>query len=424
MDIPTKSNYIKYKDKNENLFVNKNAILKRFEAVRTETESLIKNLSAEDLCLQGMVEASPPKWHLAHTNWFFEAIILTPHKSNYKVYNKRWNYLFNSYYDFFGERHSREERGILTRPLTSEILKWRKHVDTELKEFIENLINPNLHIFNIIELGLQHEQQHQELLLMDLLDGFSRNPLEPVYSFDFKDIEKNQNYNKNWVEFESGLREIGAIHRDANYSPKKFYFDNETPRHKTFIEPFRFASELVTNISYKHFINDGGYQKPQYWMSEGWHLKDINKWQCPRYWIKNVENNEYEWEFSLNGRKNIEDLKPVRHINWFEADAFARWAGARLPTECEWEIAVESNNIDIMQSHNSLWQWTSSPYSPYPGFKRIDGALGEYNGKFMSSQLVLKGSSYLTPISHQRNTYRNFFYPLNRWMASGIRLAK
>ena len=382
------------------------AVLPRLQEIRRGTEQLIAGLQPEDLCLQGMPDASPAKWHLAHTTWFFEEFLLSQ-LEGYDCADSRWRYLFNSYYESVGERHARPERGLLTRPSIAEVLAWRQRVTAALMAELDHLPAA------LVELGLQHEQQHQELLLMDLLDGFSRNPLEPEAI-----AEPEADYEASWANpgpgvwkhFEGGLVEIGL-----DPASGQFHFDNEAPRHRVWLEPFAISQRLVSNAEYAAFIADGGYKRADLWMSEGWALVQDRGWQAPRYW-------RGEWEFSLAGRRPRHPDAPVRHISWFEADAYARWAGARLPEEAEWELAATSGQL--AQVFGCLWQWTGSPYRPYPGFAPAAGAIGEYNGKFMSSQFVLRGSCFLTPAGHERLSYRNFYPPHSRWMASGIRLAK
>ena len=383
-------------------------LLQRLQEIRQRSETLIAGLEPDDLCLQGMADASPAKWHLGHTTWFFEQFLLQG-LPGYEVADSRWSYLFNSYYEAVGERQPRPQRGLLTRPSIAEVLGWRQRVTAALESRFDAL-DPAL-----LELGLQHEQQHQELLLMDLLDGFSRNPLEPAA---FPELEPELDYDQSWrgtasdtaqwIPLEGGLVEIG-------HGPEGFHFDNEAPRHRVWLEPFAIANRLVRNDDMAAFIDDGGYQRPELWMSEGWALVQQRGWRAPRYW-------RGEWEFTLGGRRPRHPQAPVRHLSWFEADAYARWAGARLPSEAEWELAAATGPLP--QAQGCLWQWTSSPYRPYPGFQPAPGAVGEYNGKFMCSQFVLRGSCFLTPAGHARLTYRNFYPPASRWMASGLRLAR
>lgn len=397
-----------------------NTLLPRLRQIRQASEALIAGLEPEDLCLQGMADASPAKWHLGHTSWFFEEFLLRQ-RPGYEPAESRWGYLFNSYYEAVGERHPRPQRGLLTRPPIAEVLAWRQRVTATLEQELEHL-DPEL-----VKLGLQHEQQHQELLLMDLLDGFSRNPLEPAaYPTGAGGVEPEKAYEAgaeaapatpSWIEVAGGLVEIGhpGGSGGSDPSPGAFHFDNEAPRHRIWLEPFAIANRLVNNAEFAAFIADGGYSRPELWMSEGWAVVQQRGWQAPRYW-------RGDWEFTLAGRRPRQPEAPVRHLSWFEADAYARWAGARLPSEAEWELAAAVG--DLPQAYGCLWQWTGSPYRPYPGFAPAAGAVGEYNGKFMTSQFVLRGSCFLTPEGHARLTYRNFYPPASRWMASGVRLVR
>jgi ergothioneine biosynthesis protein EgtB len=404
----------------------------RLAQVRSRSVALIGPLEPEDLCLQGMADASPPKWHLGHTTWFFEQFLLRPLQNSglelgYEPAPAAWSFLFNSYYDAVGARHPRPQRGLLSRPPIAAVLAWRRRVDGALEQLQERLsdLEPVRagEVAALLELGLQHEQQHQELLLMDLLDGFSRNPLEPAYSdagdgpeADYQRLAAAAPSNGDpapapaWLRHEGGLVEIG-------HPGDAFHFDNEAPRHRQWLEPFALGTRLVSNADYAAFIADGGYRRPELWMSEGWAVAQQRGWQAPRYWRGEKECSE---EFTLAGRQPRRPQAPVRHLSWFEADAYARWAGARLPTEAEWELLAPQ----LPGAHGLLWQWTASPYRPYPGFRPAAGAVGEYNGKFMSSQMVLRGSCFLTPPGHGRHTYRNFFPPASRWMAAGLRLAQ
>ena len=385
-----------------NLVLQLNTLLE----VRHRSEALIDPLEPEDLGLQGMADASPPKWHLAHTNWFFETFLLQPHLKGHVPCDPRWAYQFNSYYDSVGDRHPRPQRGLLSRPTITDILRWRSRVNDGLEQLLKA---PDETCLQLMELGLHHEQQHQELLLMDLLDGFSRQPLEPCYQLE-ADLS-SQTTSDGWLSCDEGLVTIG--HGGAG-----FHFDNEGPRHRVWLDGFQIRNDLVSNRAFQAFIADGGYARPDLWLSEGWTLCQQNGWTGPRYW-RGIQE-----EFTLAGRQPLDPDAPVRHLSWFEADAFARWSDARLPTEAEWEHAAAVHGEALLHSHGVLWQWTASPYRPYPGFVAPPGAIGEYNGKFMSSQFVLRGSSWLTPKGHERNTYRNFFAPASRWMASGVRLAR
>jgi ergothioneine biosynthesis protein EgtB len=407
----------------------------RYAQVRNRSLALVAPLEPEDLCLQGMADASPPKWHLGHTTWFFEQFLLRPQQDAglalaYEPSPAAWSFLFNSYYDAVGARHPRPQRGLLSRPTLAEVLAWRQRVDGAVLALLEQL-EPGDPRLGLVELGLQHEQQHQELLLMDLLDGFSRNPLEPAYATEpearFQASSPAANSTESpaespadtpaatWLQHGGGLVEIGHPSGAGGTEGQagSFHFDNEAPRHRQWLEPFAIHSRLVNNGEYAVFIADGGYRRPELWMSEGWAVVQARGWQGPRYWREDEE-------FSLAGRQPRHPELPVRHLSWFEADAYARWAGARLPTEAEWELMAPQ----LEQAFGVLWQWTASPYRPYPGFAPAAGAVGEYNGKFMSSQMVLRGSCFLTPAGHARPTYRNFYPPASRWMAAGLRLAQ
>ena len=393
--------------------------LERLRRVRQRSEALVATLEPEDLCLQGMADASPPKWHLGHTTWFFETFLLQPHLPGWQGADPRWGYLFNSYYDAIGERHPSPARGLLTRPPIGAVLAWRQRVDAGLEELLADLgpepPERSQAVGALLELGLQHEQQHQELLVMDLLDGFSRNPLEPVFAHGPDSPEGMWERRvapdaaAGWRPFDGGLVEIGAP-----TGAEGFHFDNEGPRHRVWLDPFAIAERLVRNGEFEAFLADGGYRRPELWMSEGWAVVQARGWQAPRYWRDGEE-------YTLAGRRPRAPGAPVRHLSWFEADAFARWAGARLPSEAEWECAALAG---LPEAHGLLWQWTASPYRPYPGFAPAAGAVGEYNGKFMTSQFVLRGSAFLTPAGHERLTYRNFFPPGSRWLAGGLRLAR
>ena len=535
------------------------ALAQRLQGVRRDSEALIAPLQPEDLCLQGMADASPPKWHLGHTTWFFSTFVLEPHWGRlfpgaacpWQPPEPRWGYLFNSYYEAIGSRQPRPERGLLTRPPIAEVLAWRGRVDEALAALLQRLDrcdDPGLvtQLLTLLELGLQHEQQHQELLLMDLLDGFARQPLAPAYRQDGAGPEdrwralcrRDALTPRRWLAFAGGLVEVGhpgepappptisaapadhpagkertrrlAASRPGDDDPAGnapsadndrarrrsqdpagpanppctsasarpmdsganthwgcervgdggeraaampseaawaaatdhgspagmsapaggapcqdgarpdggsvgFHFDNEAPRHRQWLEPFELASTLVRNEEFDAFIADGGYRRPELWMSEGWAVVGQRGWQAPRYW-------RGDQEFTLAGLQPRQPQAPVRHLSWFEADAFARWAGARLPSEAEWEFAACGGALP--EAFGRLWQWTASPYRPYPGFRAAAGAVGEYNGKFMSSQVVLRGSCFLTPAGHARLTYRYFFPPASRWMAAGLRLAR
>lgn len=429
-------------------------LTQRFRTIRQASEDLIHGLEPEDLMLQGMADASPAKWHLAHTTWFFEQFLLQ-HDGQHQAAPAQWYTLFNSYYRTIGAPHPRPERGLLSRPALGQVLAWRQRVNGSMERLMATLEteaglepSPQHHqLLATVELGLNHEQQHQELLLMDLLDGFSRSPLETAYALAAP-VHQDQPAHPRaspasppplgWWHHPGGLVWLG-------HQGEGFHFDNESPAHQVWLEPFAMGNRLVTNGEYAAFMADGGYQNSRHWMDEGWHWRHGQHITAPRYWRKDHEG--WRWEFTLEGRCPLDPNAPVRHLSWFEADAYARWADARLPLEAEWEIMahhapccdgqwLDSRHLKprpatvapespmVQQVFGDLWEWTASPYRPYPGFRAAAGAVGEYNGKFMSSQFVLRGGSFLTPAGHHRPTYRNFFSPQSRWMASGLRLAR
>ena len=380
----------------------------RYAAVRAHTERLAAHLTPEDQCVQSMPDASPAKWHRAHTTWFFEQFVLGEYLPSYTPFDPQFRYLFNSYYETVGARHPRPMRGLLTRPSADQVAAYRAHVDAAMARFIPIMPeNPAA----LVELGLQHEQQHQELLLTDILHAFAQNPLFPAALPGWREpLEAVAP--TTFVGFAGGIATIG--HPDAG-----FCFDNETPRHQTLLRDYALASRLVRNSEWQEFIADGGYRTPTLWMSDGWAKAQAEGWNAPLYW---QEQGGGWCQMGLGGLAPLEPDAPVRHVSWYEADAFARWTGARLPTEAEWEAA--SPHPGLHEMHRSLWQWTSSAYSPYPGYRPVAGAVGEYNGKFMVNQMVLRGSSLATPAGHARPSYRNFFHPDKRWQFSGLRLAR
>jgi ergothioneine biosynthesis protein EgtB len=411
-------------------------LLERFRTVRNFSNQLCKTLVIEDYVIQSMPDVSPAKWHLAHTTWFFETFVLYKYKTEYKPLNPKYSYLFNSYYIQAGERFTRGKRGLLSRPTVKDVYEYRKYVDEQMEELIKNSGEDMISkISPVIEIGLNHEQQHQELILTDIKHVFSLNPLYPVYAETSPSIV-NSVPKIEWIGFEDGIYEIG-------HSGNGFAYDNESPKHKQYLNQFYISSRLVTNAEFLEFIEDGGYKKPEIWLSDGWATVENEKWDSPLYWFK--ENKEW-WNFTLTGKRRVDPNEPVCHVSHYEADAFARWAGARLPTEAEWEAASSGlptegnfvdngnfhpaavnenlNGIKLKQMFGDVWEWTSSAYLPYPGYKTLPGALGEYNGKFMSNQMVLRGGSCATSKSHIRRTYRNFFPPHSRWQFMGIRLAK
>jgi ergothioneine biosynthesis protein EgtB len=380
----------------------------RYREVRAATEALTASLSPEDCQVQSMPDASPAKWHLAHTSWFFETFLLTPLLQRYEPIDPRYSVLFNSYYVGVGDRHPRPQRGLLTRPSLQEVHAYRQHVDAAMVGLMARLPLPVWK--DLVELGLHHEEQHQELILMDVQHALSLNPLQPAYRSG--KVERWDDRPTEWIDVPGGLYEIG---HDGN----GFAFDNEAPRHRVWLEPFGIADRLVTVADYLGFIDAGGYRSPELWLSDGWAAVQSEGWTAPLYWQKSGSG----WtRFSLEGRNAIDAAAPLLHVSYYEADAFARWAGCRLPTEAEWEIA--SVQSGFYHSADQAWQWTASPYVGYPGYAPAAGAVGEYNGKFMANQMVLRGGSFATPANHSRSSYRNFFPPSARWLFSGIRLMR
>ncbi|WP_158926368.1 ergothioneine biosynthesis protein EgtB [Acidisphaera sp. S103] len=380
----------------------------RFQSVRQATEMLAAGLTEEDQCVQSMPDASPAKWHRAHTTWFFEQFVLVPHVPDYRVFDPAFGFLFNSYYEAVGPRHPRPSRGLLTRPSADQVTQYRRHVDAALVQAIPHLPTA---IHDVIELGLHHEQQHLELLVTDMLHAFSANPLCPAIDPGWRDPQGHPNETI-FVECPAGLHRIG-------YADTGFCFDNETPAHRTYLHPHAIASHLVRNRDWLDFIQDNGYRTPSLWMSDGWATVREAEWTAPLYW----RCQDGAWfQFGPGGLAPLALDAPVRHISWYEADAFARWSEARLPTEAEWEAASANPAIHEITGH--VWQWTESAYRPYPGYRAAPGAIGEYNGKFMINQMVLRGGSWTTPRGHTRPTYRNFFHPDKRWQFTGLRLAK
>ncbi len=479
------------------------SLSQRYRAVRATTDRLCAPLTPEDQMVQSCVEASPAKWHRAHTTWFFETFVLEPHARGYRPFNTAFRFLFNSYYVNVGERPVRTTRGMISRPSADEVSAYREHVDDAMAEFLQSRVageTPALHA--LIELGLNHEQQHQELIVTDVKHAFWTNPLRPAYNAtaelpDCRTAELRGNSDSRtrtreghqgnrfvaapmeWIEFDGGLRDVG-------HTGDGFCFDNEQPRHRVLLEPFRLASRLVTCGEYLEFIAEGGYRTPTLWLSDGWDTVAQNGWNAPLYWEEAVgrrplavgeevvgrrplvvgreeqrfaerhtkSRQDGPWRlFTCAGMRDLDPHEPVTHVSFYEADAYARWAGARLATEFEWEVACEreasrrppgetpgatqsafledgdlhpraANGDGLQQMLGDCWEWTASPYVAYPGFRPAEGALGEYNGKFMCNQMVLRGGSCATPRSHIRGTYRNFFPPQTRWQFSGIRLAK
>jgi ergothioneine biosynthesis protein EgtB len=386
------------------------AWLHAYRTVRHETERRAAGLSAEDQCIQSMPDASPAKWHRAHTTWFFEQFVLTPKMPGYRPFDDRFAYLFNSYYVAVGERHARPKRGLLTRPDCEEVTQYRAHVDAAMEALIGAASGDALErIAGLIEIGLHHEQQHQELLLTDILHAFSENPTAPVYDPSFR--WPRAAATDGFCALAEGIHTLG-------HQTDAFAFDNETPAHRELVGPVRLSRALVRNGEWLAFMTDGGYTRPDLWLSDGWATAQAEGWRAPGHW-RDVDGT---WNaFTLAGLQEIDSDLPVCHISYYEADAFARWSGRHLPSEAEWEVAARAGELD--DAFGVVWQWTRSAYSPYPAYQPVAGALGEYNGKFMVNQMVLRGSSLATPAGHARVSYRNFFPPAARWQFSGLRLA-
>jgi len=414
-------------------------IAERFRTVRQRTADFCGPLTPEDMMVQSCPEASPAKWHLAHTAWFFESFILNVFKPGYRLFNEDFPWLFNSYYRSFAEFPEKRLRSSFSRPGLDEVLRYRSWVDEQMERLLED--NPEPEVLSRVELGVNHEEQHQELLLTDILHAFYTNPLRPAYRADLNLPRRDREIGPiRFIEFAGGMVEAG-------FSGKGFCYDNELPRHRVWLEPFTLADRLVTNGEFAEFIADNGYKRSELWLSAGWDALEQNRWRAPLYW----DRDDSGWKlFTLRGEFPLEELRdaPVSQVSYFEADAFSRWAGKRLPTEFEWEVAAEAQAIrdsiegnladagrlmpmvaeeskdHLAQIWGDCWEWTASAYLGYPGFEPLPGSLGEYNGKFMSGQMVLRGGSCVTPRAHIRSSYRNFFQPETRWQFSGIRLAE
>ena len=384
--------------------------LDAFRAVRDETERRASLLSAEDQVVQSMPDASPAKWHRAHVTWFFEQFLLRPHLPNYRSFDERFSYFFNSYYVAAGPRYARPQRSLITRPGVAETTDYRAHVDAAVETLIETTDDPAT-VFSIVEIGLHHEQQHQELMLTDILHAFAQNPTHPAYDPQWQ-WPCGTSATANEDALVAGIHTIG-------HAGERFCFDNERPEHQVLLQPVRVARDLVTNGEWLEFMADGGYTTPSLWLSDGWAAVEAQGWNAPGYW---VDKDGAWFSLTLGGLRAVDPALPVCHVSYYEADAYARWAGKHLSSEAEWEVASDANALD--GAFGVVWQWTRSAYSPYPGYIAEPGALGEYNGKFMINQMVLRGSSLATPAGHARKTYRNFFYPSARWQFSGLRLAQ
>ncbi|MEZ6110082.1 MAG: ergothioneine biosynthesis protein EgtB [Pirellulaceae bacterium] len=428
------------------------SLRRRYRHVRSQTEGLCESLEPEDCVIQSMPDVSPTRWHLAHTTWFFETFVLKESDSHYQPFHESYEYLFNSYYNGVGQQFPRDQRGLLSRPTVSEVMQYRRFVDERIMELLDGPLEQIASLLPIVELGLHHEQQHQELIVTDIKHVLSRNPLLPTFreakqgSPERRAKFGGEPRSLDWLEREGGVYEIGFRPGDDSNS-MGFAFDNESPRHAALLHPYRLASRLVTCGEYLRFMEDQGYQRPELWLSLGWQMVCEQRWDAPLYWFRKDGS---WWQFTLSGARLVDADEPVCHISYFEADAYARWCDARLPTEFEWEVvardAVEPgedvtcyNLLERGQFHpcpatptaplpcqiyGDVWQWTASPYSPYPGYRPPDGAIGEYNGKFMCNQFVLRGGSCATPADHIRPTYRNFFPPSARWQFTGMRLAR
>ena len=442
------------------------SVAERFAEVRAQTERLCAGLVTEDYVVQSMEDVSPTKWHLAHTTWFWETFVLTPHAPDYALYDERYPFLFNSYYVQAGERHCRAQRGYLSRPTVAEVFEYRRHVTEAMGRFLDAGGADSGAVADVVEVGLHHEQQHQELMVTDLKHVFSVNPLRPALR-DRVEGPSEDPGPLGWRAFGAGVRELGKAPGGAT-AAERFHFDNEGPRHRAFVEAFEIGDRLVTCGEYLAFMADGGYDAAPLWLSLGWAERQARGWSEPFYWERDADSPTGYSHYTLAGMRPVDPNEPVTHLTYFEADAFARWAGARLPSEAEWEVAARSvwdgeglapapptafvegerfhpaglrsalpassgdgapaeagrGGAALRQMFGEVWQWTHSQYSPYPGYRPVAGALGEYNGKFMANQFVLRGGSVATPRAHIRATYRNFFPPEAAWQFTGLRLAR
>lgn len=412
----------------------KQHLSKRFQAIRSFSNRLADPLELEDFVIQAMENTSPTKWHLAHVSWFYETFVLEKAIPDYESLHPQYAYIFNSYYLQTGQPHDRSKRGLLSRPTVKEVFEYRDYVNEQILSFIDQADQKKLSEYGpVIEIGNHHEQQHQELMLTDLKYMFAQNPLFPAYrELDLSGGEQPDALH--WLSFDEGLYKIGS-------NGDEYTYDNEHPRHRTFLQSFELADRLITNAEFMQFMEDGGYERSPLWLDDGWATVNERNWDAPLYW----KQKDGEWHYyTLGGLKEVNPHAPVTHISYYEAEAFARWAGARLPTEAEWEVAIGDRPIKgnfvesgtyhprplqeetdgLQQMYGDVWEWTSSSYEPYPGYEPLPGALGEYNGKFMCSQYVLRGGSCATSETHIRSTYRNFFYPDARWQFNGLRLAR
>ena len=421
------------------------SLIEKYQGIRGQSNALCHPLEIEDYVIQTMPDVSPPKWHLAHTSWFFETLILQPYLAGYQVYNRYFAYLFNSYYESLGEKYPRPQRGLLSRPAVSEVYAYRAYVDEAMLRLLSQ--QNHAHYTDIVKLsvlGMQHEQQHQELLLTDIKHILANNPLPCVYRQS--SLTQGDKPQLEWLHFAEGVYHIG---RQAGQGLDDFCYDNETPQHKVYLQDFKIRSHPVLNGEYMEFVDAGGYRDPEYWLSDAWKCVAQQGWEKPLYWL---EQDGKRYQYSLSGIHPLDEYAPVCHVSFYEAAAFARWRAARLASEAEWEVAAQQaslvghfadsgvyhplaasctdkiTNVDsvspLKQMFGDVWEWTQSAYSAYPGYRQSQGALGEYNGKFMSNQMVLRGGSCATPQQHIRRSYRNFFYPADRWQFSGFRLVE